>query len=116
MLTCTLSPLSIHTLSLFRSTPEFLLKIFHQISLSSLPVHTKGLVAEAGRWGSEYTVYVCVLNGPVVSESYHPLTAACQALLYMQFLRQEYWSGSLFPPPGDFPDLGIQPASPALAG
>ena len=29
--------------------------------------------------------------------------------------RQEYWSGLLFPP-GDLPNPGIEPASPALAG
>ena len=37
----------------------------------------------------------------------------------MGFPRQEYWSGLLFPPPGDFPDPGIEPSSrssPALAG
>ena len=35
------------------------------------------------------------------------------------FSRQGYWSGLLYPPPGDFPKPGIQPAtlrSPALAG
>ncbi|ELR53965.1 hypothetical protein M91_16140, partial [Bos mutus] len=42
-----------------------------------------------------------------------------QALLSMGFSRQEYWSGLPFPPPGDLPDLGIEPMSlisPALAG
>ena len=37
----------------------------------------------------------------------------------MDFSRQEYLSELLCPPPGDFPDLGIEPASlmsPALAG
>jgi len=28
--------------------------------------------------------------------------------------RQEYWSGLLFPSPGDLPDPGIKPRSPAL--
>ena len=35
------------------------------------------------------------------------------------FLRQEYWSGLPFPPPGDLPDSGMEPeslVSPALAG
>ena len=44
---------------------------------------------------------------------------AHQALLSMEFSRQEYWSGLLFPSPGDLPDTGIvpaSPASPALAG
>ena len=32
----------------------------------------------------------------------------------MGFSRQEYWSGLLFPSPGDLPDPGIKPGSPAL--
>ena len=32
------------------------------------------------------------------------------------FSRQEYWSGLPFPSPGDLPDSGIEPMSPALAG
>ena len=34
----------------------------------------------------------------------------------MGFPRQAHWSGLPFPSPGDLPDLGIEPASPALAG
>ena len=32
----------------------------------------------------------------------------------MEFSRQEYWRGLLFPPPGDLPDPGIAPGSPAF--
>ena len=32
----------------------------------------------------------------------------------MVFLRQEYWSGLPFPTPGDLPDPGMKPMSPAL--
>ena len=32
----------------------------------------------------------------------------------MEFSRQEYWSGLPFPSPGDLPNLGIKPKSPAL--
>ena len=32
----------------------------------------------------------------------------------MEFSRQEYWSGLPFPFPGDLPNLGIEPWSPAL--
>jgi len=32
----------------------------------------------------------------------------------MGFPRQEYWSGLPFPSPGDLPNPGIEPASPAL--
>ena len=34
----------------------------------------------------------------------------------MGFSRQEYWSGQPFSSPGDLPDPGIEPGSPALAG
>ena len=43
-----------------------------------------------------------------------PWTVAYQAFLSMGFSRQEYWSGLLFPSPGDFPDPGIEPRSPTL--
>ena len=36
--------------------------------------------------------------------------------LSMESSRQEYWSGFLFPSPGDLPDPGIEPLSPALEG
>ena len=45
-----------------------------------------------------------------------PSTVARQAPLSMGFPGQEYWSGLPFPSPGDLPDLGIKPVSPALAG
>ena len=32
----------------------------------------------------------------------------------MEFSKQEYWSGLPFPSPGDLPDPGIEPRSPAL--
>ena len=32
----------------------------------------------------------------------------------MEFSRQEYWSGLPFPSPGDLPNAGIEPGSPAL--
>ena len=38
----------------------------------------------------------------------------CQAPLSMGFSRQEYWSGLPFPSPGDLPNSGIEPGSPAL--
>ena len=34
----------------------------------------------------------------------------------MGFPRQEYWSGLPVPSPGDLPNPGIEPTSPALAG
>ena len=43
-----------------------------------------------------------------------PWTVAYQASQSMGFSRQEYWSGLPFPSPGDLPDPGIEPGSPAL--
>ena len=58
-------------------------------------------------------VSVCVLV-TVKLDSETPRTVAHQAPLSMEFSRQEYWSGLPFPSPGDLPDPGIEPGSPAL--
>ena len=52
----------------------------------------------------------------VMSDSLRPhgLYVAHQAPPSMGFSRQESWSGLLFPSPGDRPDPGIEPRSPAL--
>ena len=42
-----------------------------------------------------------------------PSTVVYQASPSMGFFRQEYWSGLPFPSPGDLPDPGIEPRSPA---
>ena len=43
-----------------------------------------------------------------------PRTVACQASLSMEFPRQEYWSKSPFPSPGDLPNPRNKPGYPAL--
>ena len=43
-----------------------------------------------------------------------PWAVARQAPLSMEFSRQEYWSGLPFPSPGDLPNPGVEPGSPAL--
>ena len=43
-----------------------------------------------------------------------PWTVANQAPQSTEFSRQEYWSGLPFPSPGDLPNPGIEPGSPAL--
>ena len=58
-----------------------------------------------------------VLSHSVKPDSLQPPgTVAHQAPLSLGLSRQEYWSEFPFPPPGDLPDPGIEPASPALAG
>ena len=43
-----------------------------------------------------------------------PWTVAYEAFPSMEFSRQEYWSGLLFPSPGDLPHPEIKPGSPEL--
>ena len=50
----------------------------------------------------------------VMSDSVTPWTVAYEAPPSMGFSRQEYWSGLPFPSPGDLPDPGVEPRSPAL--
>ena len=69
-------------------------------------------------------VFVCVCvytRAPVCARSLScvlffatPWIVALQAPLSMESSRQEYWSGLPFPSPGDPPDPGIEPWSPAL--
>ena len=61
-------------------------------------------------------VCVCALSHSVMSNSATPWTVACHSPLSMGFSRQEYRSGLSFPPPGDLPNPGLKPGSPALAG
>ena len=63
------------------------------------------------------SVCVCVcecFSCSAVSNSATPWTVACQAPLFMEFSRQEYWSGLPYPPPGDLPHSGNEPGSPTL--
>ena len=56
---------------------------------------------------------MCVLSCLVVSIFVTLWTVAHQALLCLGFPRQEWLSGLSFPSPGDLPDPGIKPTSPA---
>ena len=64
--------------------------------------------------------HICVLSCSVMPDFLWPQwTLASQVPLSMGFFRQEYWSGLLWPPPGNLPDKGIESMSlmsPALAG
>ena len=67
---------------------------------------------------SEILSFLC-LNAQLLSRVWlfaTPWTVAHQASLSIESSRQEYWSGLPFPPPGDLPDLGIEPMSPASPG
>ena len=67
-------------------------------------------VATVTRTGCEY-VLSCLSHVRLFAT---PWTVAHQASLSTGFSRQEYWSGLPFPSPGDLPDSGIKPRSPAL--
>ena len=61
-----------------------------------------------------YNSSLLAFSRQVTSNSFMtPRTVAHQAPLSMGFPGQEDWSGLPFPPPGDLPDPGIDPTSPA---
>ena len=89
------------------------------------PALAGGFFTAGATWEALIESYTATFHGGggLVSKSCPtlaiPWTVARQAPLSMGFSRQEYWSGWPFPPPGDLPDQGIKPvspASPALAG
>ena len=65
-------------------------------------------------FGNCSSLYACMLSHfSHVQLSATPWTVAHKAPLSKGFSRQEYWSGLLCLPPGDLPDPGIEPWSPA---
>ena len=68
---------------------------------------------EGGKEEELWFVSTCVCSAALFVAL---LTTACQAPLSMEFSRQEHWNRLPFPPPGDLPNPGTKPASPALAG
>ena len=69
-------------------------------------------------WFFVLVSFILTCGGGLVTKScltlVTPWTVASQAPLPMGFSRQEYWSGLPFPSPGDLPNPGIKPESPAL--
>ena len=67
-----------------------------------------------------YIIYLYIIQVKWVKLLSHvwlfaiPWTVVYQASLSMGFSKQEYWSGLPFPSPGDLPEPGIEPRSPAL--
>ena len=68
------------------------------------------------KWGTGWASLSLLSHFSHVRLYVAPRTVALQAPPPMGFSRQEYWSGLPFPPPGDLPDSGIEPSSPAWAG
>ena len=95
---------------------------FSQLSnLAQAPRSCKKLLHKAPRHHPRPKV-MCVLSHLSCFQklmcvfSATPWTVACQAPLPTEFPRQEYWNGLPFHSPGDLPNPGINPVTPALAG
>ena len=66
-------------------------------------------------YADDMILYMCVLISQSCLTLCDPMeTVAHQAPLSMEFSRQESWSELPFPFPGDLPDPGIEPKSPAV--
>ena len=64
-----------------------------------------------------YFIFALLCGGLVIKSCLTlatPWTVAYQAALSMGFPRQKNWNGLPFPSPGDLPNPGIEPGSPAL--
>ena len=72
------------------------------------------ILQDIENWKHRLWVYICMLSR--VRHFGTQWTITCQAPLSTGLSQQEYWSGFPFTPPGDLPDPGIKPRSPALAG
>ena len=96
------------TSKLYRSHPKYMGKVTNISSIYTS--HTEYTVKEKkevkGKTGC-HQEYVCMLSRVVLFAT--PWTIACQAPLPMEFSRSEYWSGLLFPTPGDILTQGSNP-------
>ena len=87
--------------------------VFRTLSIRIL----QDAVGSPGILRSSWSCTLLLFSCQVLSDSFStPWTVAYQALLSMEFSRQEDCNGLPFPTPGDLPNLGIKPMSPALAG
>ena len=82
----------------------------------SLDCHTVGVLQYVAFSDWLLLLVSCAMLLNLVQLFVTPFSAAHQAPLSMGLYRQEYWSGLPFPTPGDLPNPGIEPKSPALQG
>ena len=96
----------------------YILRLFKATVIFHIRPPDKFKSTRMGRGNPKYNVILCMCS--VMSNSLgSSWTIAHQAPLSMGLFRQEYWSGLQFSSPGDLPNPGIQPmspASPVLAG
>ena len=113
--TCVIFSFSITTLF------QLLCKVFSQRKLCVFGIWSRAQRRNAYMYVCVW-VCVCEMSCLCVCSRYLQLfgtlwTVTHQAPLSIGFSRQEYWSGLLFPPPGDLPNSEIKlesPMSPAL--
>ena len=60
------------------------------------------------------TYYCCCFATKLCPDLCDPMDCSPPGSSVHGIFQQEYWSGLLFPSPGDLPDPGIEPKSPAL--
>ena len=87
---------------------------FESISSSALSLLWTSFVAQTVKNLPTMQEKVKVKSLSCVQLFATPWTVAYQAPPSMGFSRQECWSGLPFPSPGDLPNPGIEPGSPAL--
>ena len=107
------------------------LSVFHNIVLYILCVYPSSASLTDFRWQKPpslclphlhcklYTTLqncYCWFSHYVSDSVVIPWTVAYQVPLFMGLSRQEFWGGLPLPSPGDLPNPGIKPASPALVG
>ena len=63
-----------------------------------------------------WRIFVVVLVAKSCMALCDPMDCKPPGSSVMGFFKQEYWGGLPFPSPGDLPNPGIEPTSPALAG
>ena len=112
------------------STSDLMKIAFHKVGIVEIriwvcqesyfnqPYSNMALLSSKLKKKCEYEYYSC-LKVKVTSLSRFRLfvtswTVAHQGPPSMEFSRQEYWSGLPFPSPGDLPNPGTEPGSPAL--
>ena len=102
---------SFHTLRCF----EFLIFVYIDFSYIAFILNFSLICLEISSYYCVFsnTCMCCVLR--CVQLFATPWTVAHQIPLSLEFSRQEYWSRLPFLSPGDLPNLGIKPRSPALA-
>ena len=89
-------------------------------NLFSAQCHLMSMVVPELAWETattfQHSLFPCCLVAKSCPTLVTPWTLAHWAPLSVGFPGQEYWSVLPFPAPGDLPDPGIKPVSPALAG